>query len=72
MGTMNVETSWLGDAMNNMFNEMEAAPNNAAKMALTMEQIKKARAVRIKEENVLFPMCRAHVPDLDTLLASAS
>jgi iron-sulfur cluster repair protein YtfE (RIC family) len=26
----------------------------------------------IKEENVLFPMCRAHVPDLDTLLASAS
>src|SRR6516225_10533290 len=53
MGTMNVETSWLGDAMNNMFNEMEQAPNNAAKMALTMEQIKKARAERIKEENVL-------------------
>ena len=25
----------------------------------------------IKEENVLFPMCRAHVPDLDTLLANA-
>lgn len=26
----------------------------------------------LKEENVLFPMCRAHVPDLDTLLANAS
>ncbi|ODV42005.1 hemerythrin [Cupriavidus sp. UYMMa02A] len=25
----------------------------------------------IKEENVLFPMCRAHVPDLDALLANA-
>ncbi|QYY27940.1 hemerythrin domain-containing protein [Cupriavidus pinatubonensis] len=24
----------------------------------------------IKEENVLFPMCRTHVPELDTLLAN--